>query len=36
MLSDTGDTVFGGAAGDSNLILEAMLRLEIKSRRWCR
>jgi microcystin degradation protein MlrC len=28
-LSDTGDTVFGGAAGDSNLILEAMLRLGI-------
>ncbi len=26
-LSDTGDTVFGGAAGDSNVILEAMLRL---------
>lgn len=30
VLSDTGDTVFGGAAGDSNLILEAMLRLNIK------
>jgi len=30
VLSDTGDTVFGGAAGDSNLILEAMLRLDIK------
>ncbi|GAB4180797.1 MAG: M81 family metallopeptidase [Thalassobaculales bacterium] len=30
VLSDTGDTVFGGAAGDSNLILEAMLRLAIK------
>jgi microcystin degradation protein MlrC len=30
VLSDTGDTVFGGAAGDSNLILEAMLRLGIK------
>ncbi|MGV3650549.1 MAG: MlrC C-terminal domain-containing protein, partial [Devosia sp.] len=30
VLSDTGDTVFGGAAGDSNLILEAMLRLKIK------
>ena len=29
VLSDTGDTVFGGAAGDSNLILEAMLRLGI-------
>lgn len=27
VLSDTGDTVFGGAAGDSNLILEALLRL---------
>lgn len=32
VLSDTGDTVFGGAAGDSNLILEAMLRLGIKGR----
>ncbi len=32
VLSDTGDTVFGGAAGDSNLILEAMLRLGLKSR----
>ena len=32
VLSDTGDTVFGGAAGDSNLILEAILRLGIKSR----
>lgn len=32
VLSDTGDTVFGGAAGDSNLILEAVLRLGIKSR----
>ncbi|MDX6751206.1 M81 family metallopeptidase [Geminicoccaceae bacterium 1502E] len=31
LLSDTGDTVFGGAAGDSNLILEAILRLGIKS-----
>lgn len=31
VLSDTGDTVFGGAAGDSNLILEAILRLKIKS-----
>jgi len=30
VLSDTGDTVFGGAAGDSNLILEAMLRLRIR------
>lgn len=27
VLSDTGDTVFGGAAGDSNLILEAILRI---------
>lgn len=32
VLSDTGDTVFGGAAGDSNLILDAMLRLGTKSR----
>jgi microcystin degradation protein MlrC len=32
VLSDTGDTVFGGAAGDSNLILEAMLRLRISGR----
>jgi microcystin degradation protein MlrC len=31
VLSDTGDTVFGGAAGDSNLILEAILRLGVKS-----
>jgi microcystin degradation protein MlrC len=31
VLSDTGDTVFGGAAGDSNLILDAMLQLGIKS-----
>lgn len=30
VLSDTGDTVFGGSAGDSNLILEAMLRLKVK------
>lgn len=30
VLSDTGDTVFGGAAGDSNLILEAMLRLRVR------
>lgn len=29
VLSDTGDTVFGGAAGDSNLILESMLRQKI-------
>ena len=32
VLSDTGDTVFGGAAGDSNLILEAILRLGISGR----
>lgn len=32
VLSDTGDTVFGGAAGDSNLILESMLRLGIRNR----
>ncbi|WP_449257480.1 M81 family metallopeptidase [Bosea sp. (in: a-proteobacteria)] len=32
VLSDTGDTVFGGAAGDSNLLLEAMLRLGIENR----
>lgn len=31
VLSDTGDTVFGGAAGDSNVILEAMLRLGTRS-----
>lgn len=31
-LSDTGDTVFGGAAGDSTLILEAMLRLGTRKR----
>ncbi len=30
VLSDTGDTVFGGAAGDSNLILESMLRQRIR------
>jgi microcystin degradation protein MlrC len=30
VLSDTGDTVFGGAAGDSNVILEAMLRLGVR------
>ncbi|MEX2422943.1 MAG: M81 family metallopeptidase [Acidimicrobiia bacterium] len=29
LLSDTGDSVFGGAAGDSNVILEAALRLGI-------
>ena len=32
VLSDTGDTVFGGSSGDSNLILESILRLGIKSR----
>jgi microcystin degradation protein MlrC len=32
VLSDTGDTVFGGAAGDSNLILESILRLGIAGR----
>jgi microcystin degradation protein MlrC len=32
VLSDTGDTVFGGAAGDSNLILESILRQGTKSR----
>jgi microcystin degradation protein MlrC len=31
-LSDTGDTVFGGAAGDSNLILESILRQGIKGK----
>ena len=31
LLSDTGDTVFGGSSGDSNLILESMLRLGIQS-----
>jgi microcystin degradation protein MlrC len=30
VLSDTGDTVFGGAAGDSNLILESILRLKAR------
>src|SRR3954469_14015749 len=30
VLSDTGDTVFGGSSGDSNLILQSMLRLGIK------
>lgn len=29
VVSDTGDTVFGGAAGDSNVILEAALRLKL-------
>ena len=32
VLSDTGDTVWGGAAGDSNLILESILRQGIASR----
>lgn len=32
VLSDTGDTVFGGAAGDSNLIAESVLRLGITSK----
>ena len=32
VLSDTGDTVFGGTAGDSKLILEAVLRLGVKGR----
>lgn len=32
VLSDTGDTVFGGAAGDSNVILESVLRLGTESR----
>jgi microcystin degradation protein MlrC len=32
VLSDTGDTVFGGAAGDSNVILEAVLRLGIRGK----
>ncbi len=32
VLSDTGDTVFGGSAGDSNLILESILRQGIKGR----
>ena len=31
VLSDTGDTVFGGSAGDSNVILESILRLGIRS-----
>jgi microcystin degradation protein MlrC len=30
MLSDVGDTVFGGAAGDSNVILESILRQGIR------
>ena len=32
ILSDTGDTVFGGAAGDSNIILESILRQGIQGR----
>ena len=32
VLSDTGDTVFGGSSGDSNLILESILRQGIRSR----
>jgi microcystin degradation protein MlrC len=32
VLSDTGDTVFGGAAGDSNVLLESMLRQGIRGR----
>ncbi len=32
VLSDTGDTVFGGAAGDSTLILGALLRLGVTGR----
>ena len=32
VISDTGDTVFGGTAGDSNLLLEAIIRLGITSR----
>lgn len=31
VLSDTGDTVFGGSSGDSNLILESILRQKIQS-----
>ncbi len=31
IVSDTGDTVFGGAAGDSNVILEAILRLGLRA-----
>ena len=30
VISDTGDTVFGGSTGDSTILLEAMLRLGIK------
>ena len=32
VLSDTGDTVFGGAAGDSNVILESILRQGVRSK----
>ncbi len=32
VISDTGDTVFGGSAGDSNLILESMLRQGVRHR----
>lgn len=32
ILSDTGDTVFGGAAGDSNIILESILRQGTKGK----
>ena len=32
VLSDTGDTVFGGSAGDSNLLLESILRQGIQGR----
>jgi microcystin degradation protein MlrC len=31
VLSDTGDTVFGGSSGDRNLILESILRLGVQS-----
>ncbi len=32
VLSDTGDTVFGGTAGDSNLILDSILRQGIRGK----
>ena len=32
VLSDTGDTVFGGAAGDSTVLIDSMLRLGIGGR----
>lgn len=32
VISDTGDTVFGGAAGDSTVLVESMLRLGITGR----